>query len=294
MTPHVAWRLVRRAAVNLWRAPLPSLLAVLTIALALFLGAALAFGVQGARSLLASWGAQPSVTLFLERGMPEAQARALAERVRAQEPNVDVAYVSPAQAMDRLRVQLGDLAGALDGLAVNPLPPTLELAPREAVQVRPLAQRLAALPGVIEVDYGRDWIDRLEALGRALRGFGGGALALVAAAALLVVANTIRLAVYARRDEIEIMKLVGATDGYVRVPFLLEGVLQGLFGAAVAVSGFLALQRFVLPRAASAFAFLSGVPAPRLLMPQCALLAACGAMVGLLGSWLAVRRLLRA
>ena len=104
MTPHVAWRLVRRAAVNLWRAPLPSLLAVLTIALALFLGAALAFGVQGARSLLASWGAQPSVTLFLERGMPEAQARALAERIRAQETNVDVAYVSPSQAMDRLRV----------------------------------------------------------------------------------------------------------------------------------------------------------------------------------------------
>ena len=294
MTADVAWRLVRRAAVNLWRAPLPSLVSIVTIGLALFLGAALAFGVQGARSVLSSWGAQPSVTVYLDRHMPESQARALADRVREQESQVDVAYVSPAQAMDRLRVQLGDLSGALDGLSSSPIPPTLELTPPQAAQVRPMALRLAKLEGVTDVDYGRDWIDRLEALGRALRGFGAGALVLVAAAALLVVANTIRLAVYARRDEIEIMKLVGATDGYVRVPFLLEGALQGLLGAAVAVSGLLALQRFVLPRAAAAFAFLSGVPAPRLLLPQCLLLAACGALVGLLGSWLAVTRLLRA
>src|SRR5207302_2014148 len=86
---------------------------------AIVLGAALAFGVQGARSVLSSWGAQPSVTVYLDRHMPESQARALADRVREQESQVDVAYVSPAQAMDRLRVQLGDLSGALDGLSSN-------------------------------------------------------------------------------------------------------------------------------------------------------------------------------
>ncbi len=294
MTAHVAFRLVRRAALNLWRAPLPSLVAVVTIAVALFLGAALAVSVLGARALLASWGAHAGVTAYLERGTPEPQARALAARIRAEEPRVEVAYVSPADALERLRAQLGDLAGALEGLPKNPLPASLELTPRDAGEVRALAQRVAGLPGVAEVDYGREWLDRLEALGRALRAFGGAALGLVVGAALLVVANTIRLAVYARRDEIEIMKLVGATDAYVRVPFLLEGALQGLVGAALALGGLAAVQRVLLPRAAAAFAFAAGTAAPRLSVTHFALLAAAGAVVGLAGSWLAVARFLRA
>ncbi len=291
---HVAWRLLRRAIINFWRAPLPSLVAVVTIALALFLGAALAFSVLSARTLLASWGAQPTVTAYLDRALPEEQARAVAGQVQAADPDIEVVYVSPAQALDKLRVQLGDLGGALDGLSRNPLPATLEVTPRAGTELRGLAQRIAKVAGVAEVDYGREWADRLQSLGSALRGFGTAALGLVAFAALLVVANTIRLAVYARRDEIEIMKLVGATDGYVRAPFLLEGALQGLCGGGLAVGGLAAVQRLLLPRAAAAFAFATGIPAPHLSAPHCALLAAAGALLGLCGSYLAVARLLRA
>ena len=291
---HVAWRLVRRALLNLWRAPLPSLLAVVTIALALFLGGTLAFTVLGARALLASWGAQPAVTAYLDRTLSEEQARGVADRVRSAEPGAEVVFVSPEQALGRLRVQLGELGGALDGLSRNPLPATVELSPRGGSDLRGLAGRVSQVAGVAEVDYGREWVDRLEALGNALRGFGTASLALVALAALLVVANTIRLAVYARRDEIEIMKLVGATDRYVRAPFLLEGALQGLCGAALAVSGLLAVQRLLLPRAAAAFAFAAGAHAPHLSPQHCALLAASGALVGLCGSYLAVARFLRA
>jgi len=291
---HVARRLLRRALVNLWRAPLPSLLAVITIALALFLGGSLAFTVVGARALLASWGAQPAVTAYLDRALSDEQARGVADQVRAVAPETEVVFVSPAQALDRLRVQLGELGGALDGLSRNPLPATVELSPRRGGDLRALAGRVSQVAGVAEVDYGREWVDRLEALGSALRGFGTASLALVGLAALLVVANTIRLAVYARRDEIEIMKLVGATDRYVRAPFLLEGAVQGLCGAALAVSGLLAVQRLLLPRAAAAFAFASGAQAPHLSVQHCALLAAAGALVGLCGSYLAVARFLRA
>jgi len=290
---HSGWRLMRRAAVNLWRAPLPSLLAVITISLALFLAATLAASVSSARALLASWGAQPSVTAYLDRALSDAEARTLAETVRTQE-HVQVVHVTPAQALDRLRVQLGSLSSALDGLPGNPLPTTLEMTPPPGTDVRGLAQRLGGLPGVREVDYGREWFDRLEALGRALRQFGTAALVVVAFAALLVVANTIRLAVYARRDEIEIMKLVGATDGYVRAPFLIEGALQGLCGALLTSAALVAVQRIVLPRAAAAFAFAAGVPAPHLTAESVALLAGAGALVGLGGSYLAVARFLRA
>jgi cell division transport system permease protein len=287
------WRSTRRAVVNLWRAPLPTLVAVITIALALFLAAVLAASVNSARALLVSWGAQPAVTAYLDRALTDDQSRALAQTVRTQE-RAEVVLVSPAQALDRLRVQLGTLSDALDGLPGNPLPATLEITPPPRTDVRALAQRIGGLPGVREVDYGREWFERLEALGRALRQFGTAALVVVALAALLVVANTIRLAVYTRRDEIEIMKLVGATDGYVRVPFLIEGALQGLSGALLASAALVAVQRIVLPRAAAAFAFAAGVPAPHLTPAAMAVLAGTGAIVGLSGSYLAVARFLRA
>jgi cell division transport system permease protein len=290
---NVGWRVLRRAATNLWRAPLPSIVAVITIGLALFLGASLAFSIASARALLVSWGAQPSVTAYLDPGLSDEQARSLAERLRSQE-RIDVVLVSKAAALNRLRVQLGSLGGALDDLPANPLPVSLELTVGPGVNLRALADRIAALPGVREVDYGREWVDRVEALGRALRQFGTAALVLVSFAALLVVANTIRLAVYARREEIDIMKLVGATDAYVRLPFVIEGALQGFCGAILAIGALAAVQRFVLPRAAAAFAFASGVPAPHVSPAHCGLLVAAGALVGLCGSYLAVARFLRA
>src|SRR5207248_8254283 len=187
------------------------------------------------------------------------------------------------QALSRLRVDLGDLSGSLEGLSQNPLPPSLEVTPREPlppVGLRVLAAQLSQLPGVQEVEFGREWLDKLEALGRGLRAFAAGALVVVLGAALLVVANTIRLAVYARRDEIEIMKLVGATDGYVRAPFLMEGALQGVLGAGVGVGAVLAAQHLLLPHASQAFAAAAGVGAPHLLPAHAAALLAAGALVG--------------
>ena len=297
MAAHIAWRLVRRAAVNLWRAPLPSLVSVLTIGLALFLGASFAVGLLSARRLLQGWGAEPSVTLYLDRSTTDDEARALAGRIAGSERIENVRYVDRAQALQRLRTELGDLGSALDGLPENPLPPSVEVVPAGSIgpsEVRALASRLGKLSHVVEVDYGREWLDRIEALGRAMRNFGSGALALVLAAALLVVANTIRLAVYARRDEIEIMKLVGATNAYVRTPFLLEGMLQGLAGALLAVVGLEIVQFLVIPRAAAAFSFAAGAAAPHLAAAHFGILAGAGAVVGLLGSYLAVARFLRA
>jgi len=297
MAAHIAWRLVRRAAVNLWRAPLPSLVSVLTIALALFLGASFAVGVLSARRLLQGWGAEPSVTLYLDRSTSDDEAKALAGRIAQTERTESVRYVDRAQALQRLRTELGDLGSALDGLPENPLPPSVEVIPAGSPgpnEVRALASRLGQLSHVVEVDYGREWLDRIEVLGRSMRNFGSGALALVLTAALLVVANTIRLAVYARRDEIEIMKLVGATNAYVRTPFLLEGMLQGLAGALLAVVGLEIVQRLVIPRAAAAFSFAAGAAAPHLAVLHFGILAGAGAVVGLLGSYLAVARFLRA
>jgi cell division transport system permease protein len=295
MIAHVFLRLSRRAALNLWRAPLPSLVSVLTIGLALFIGASFVLGLFTARALLTSWGAQASMTLYLDPAMPDADARALAQDLRLR-GDVLVRYVDPQMALKRLKVELGELATALDGLSKNPLPPSLEVTPREPLPgpaLRVLAAEMGQLHGVRDVEYGREWLDKLEALGRGLRAFAAGALLAVLGAALLVVANTIRLAVYARRDEIEIMKLVGATDGYVRAPFLLEGALQGLLGAGVAVAAVLSAQHWLLPFATEAFAFAAGVGAPHLLARHAAAILAAGGLVGFGGSWIAVARFLK-
>ena len=112
MIAHVAWRLSRRAAVNLWRAPLPSLVSVLTIALALFIGASFVLGLFAARALLTSWGAQASVTAYLDKSTTDSQARLLAQQIRAQSFDVDVTYVDPSMALNRLRGERLDCVGA--------------------------------------------------------------------------------------------------------------------------------------------------------------------------------------
>jgi len=99
--------------------------------------------------------------------------------------------------------------------------------------------------------------------------------------------------VYARRDEIEIMKLVGATDGYVRAPFLMEGALQGVLGATVAVGAVLAAQHWLLPHVSQAFTVAAGVGAPQLRPAHAASLLTAGALVGFVGSWIAVARFLK-
>jgi len=295
MIAHVAWRLSRRAAVNLWRAPVLSLVSVLTIGLSLFIGATFVLGLFTARTLLTSWGAEPSMTLYLDPATSDADARALSQQIRGR-GDLEVQYVDAKAALNRLRSDLGELGGALDGLTQNPLPPSLEIRPRAPLpgsSLRLLAAELGQMRGVHDVEYGREWLDKLEALGSSLRAFGAGALLAVIGAALMVVANTIRLAVYARRDEIEIMKLVGATDTYVRAPFLMEGALQGLLGAAVAVGAVLSAQQWLLPHASQAFSFAAGASAPQMLPAYAGGLLAAGALVGFFGSWIAVARFLK-
>ena len=296
MIAHVVWRLWRRAASNLLRTPLLSLVSVLTIGFALFIGAAFVLGLFTARTLLNSWGADATLTLYLDSATTDSQARSVYQQVSAR-GDVDVQYVDAGTALQRLRADLGDMGTALEGLSKNPLPPSLEVRPRQTLagpEVRVLAAELGQLPNVRDVEYGREWLDKLEALGGGMRLFGAGALLAVLVAALLVVANTIRLAVYSRRDEIEIMKLVGATDAYVRAPFLMEGALQGLLGASVAVGSVFAVQYWLLPRLEQAFAFAAGVAPPQMLPLHAAALLVFGAIVGLLGSWIAVGRFLKA
>ncbi len=284
---------VRRAFDALRRGPFVTLVATGTIFVAIlatgFFGAAL----SAAERLLSAWGGEVQISVYLKPGADLATVRAAAERIA---PGYGIEAVSSREALRRLRASLGDQAAVLEGVGEMALPASVEIrAPGIALQAaRALATRLGAVPGVDEVDYGNAWLEQIEKLLRRARIVGLVLFAALSLATAVLVANTLRLAVYARRDEIEIMKLVGATDSFVGTPFLIEGLMQGLLGASLAVATLLLAYAALAPRLQAAVALASGLTRRDLLpMPFLLGLLAGGAALGLLASALSVARFVR-
>ncbi|MFY0529332.1 cell division protein FtsX [Archangium gephyra] len=288
----------RSAASGLRHAPFIHFVAVTTIAIALFAaGLAQATG-RMVDALIGSLGGEVQVTVYLSPELDEEGAEVLRERMVTASGGRAV-LVPPQAALARLATELGDLGESLAHLPENPLPPSLELEVpperRTPGALKALARQLRAMPGVTGVDYGEEAVERLSAISKALRYGGWVAFAVVLLATVVIVSATLQLAIYARRGEIEIQKLVGATDRFVKAPFLIEGFLQGLLGAGVALAGLVTFERLAGPGLASLFSFLVGpggmVP---LLDPGIALeLVAAGCALGLGGSFIAVGRFLR-
>ncbi len=286
-------RLFRRAVEALWRAPLVSAVAVGTIFVAVLLTGAFGAVLSGGERLLASWAGEVPVSVYLAPGADLEAARAGAERIA---PGLAVEVVTPGEALRRLRASLGDEGAVLDGLGDGVLPASVEVkAPGLSLgRTRELAERLRGVPGAAQVDFGAAWLERLETLLARARLAGLGLLAAVALATAVLVANTLRLAVYARRDEIEIMKLVGGTDAYVGAPFVVEGALQGMAGAALAVGTLLAIAWTLLPRLHAALPLAARLRRPDVLPTPLLLgLLVGGTALGVAASVLSLRRFLR-
>lgn len=289
---------VRAALAGIRASPFVHFVAALTLAVALFSLGLARYGYQATRLALAAWGSQVEVTLYLTDATSPEEGRALAEQIWRAD-GASARFIPREEALARLRQELGEAGDVLTDLPKNPLPASVEArlpaGLRTSTAIAGLAARWAKLPGVESVEYGREWVERIEALGRAVRGAGVLLLLAVVVAAVVVVAAALQLAIASRREEIEIQKLVGATDAFVKAPFLLEGVFQGLLGAALACGGLLVLARSLGPHLSRAAAFVAqGLSFPPLLDWRSGLeLLGAGAALGLAGSLLAVRRFLR-
>jgi len=290
---HVLLHTLRRAVDALRRAPFVTAVAVGTLFIAVLLTGAFAAALGAGERLLAAWAGEVPVSVYLVRGANLEVARIAAGKLA---PGAEVEAVTSREAMRRLRTSLGEQGRVLDGLGDDVLPASVEVHVRglSLVMARQLATRLRDVPGAAEVDDGAAWLSRLENLLRQGRLVGLGLLAMLGMATAILVSSTLRLAVYARRDEIEIMKLVGATDGYVSAPILLEGVLQGFAGAALAVGALAAAAWALVPRLREAFPIAARITAADLL-PGTLLTALLlgGTALGLIASALSLRRFLR-
>ena len=283
-----------RAVESLRARPWPTAVTVVTITLAFALLAGYLLLFQTLTRAADAWGERLEVSAYLAEGVDAAAGRALAERVARWPEVARAVYVSKSEALARFRAALGGQTALLEALPGNPLPASIEvsLVPehRTPAGLAALEARLGAERGVTDVEYGREEAQRLASLVAIVRVAGGGIAGLLALVATLIVANTVRLALYARQDELELLRLVGATEGFVRAPFVIEGVLQGLAGAALAVAATAVAHRAARPTVAAVSDLLGSAAASFLDPSAVAMLLAGGALLGLLGSLLSVAR----
>jgi cell division transport system permease protein len=236
--------------------------------------------------------AQVEIVGFFRRDLPPAEQR----RARAQAEALDgvggAAIVSRAEALRRLQQTYRSMASTGGALPSNPLPDSIEVRATDPRRIREVAEALRRIPGIEDVTYGAPVVERLVALTRAVRIAGALVAALLVAGALLIIVNTIRLTITARRQEIEIMTLVGASPGFVRGPFLVEGLLQGAAAALTATALLAAGYLGLASRVASGLPFLPMLPPAAVLPSAVALVWLLGMTVGLGGSEIGIRRYL--
>jgi cell division transport system permease protein len=282
------------AAASLWRGRQSGLLSTATIALALFVLGGFLVVTANLQRLAAEWSRAAEMSVYLTDTVTPQEQRAVEAALAPGSLVVSHDFVSKREALARFKQTFTDLASAVDGLGDNPLPASIEvrLQPGAAASggVEALAAQMRMMPGVADVRYDRQWLNRLQSATNVVRGVGLVLAAFLTVAAALTVANVVRLALHARRDELEIMQLVGAPNAYVRGPFIMEGVLQGGVGAAVAIAAlgaaFLALRgRYLMPLASAI-----SLPSVQFLpVGLCLLLVLGGMVVGCVGGWIAAR-----
>jgi cell division transport system permease protein len=270
---------------------------VVTIALSIMIAAAFALFFVNAGDILNTWQKGIRMMVYLKPDTSEAGRLDTKFRLQSIAGVQEARFISKADALEKLKQQMEHHSALLDNMKENPLPDAFEIilkpTARNSTELSFLAERIRALAAVDEVEYGQQWIQRFSNIINLFRlaGYGIGALFFVAT--VFIVANTIRLVLYSRRDEIEIMRLVGATDRFIKIPFYIQGMIQGgvgtLIGLLVLLGGFLSLITHVSRNVAGEWIAL------HFFSPDmCAAIIIGGVAVGWLGCWVSLKQFMKA
>ena len=285
---------LKQAWASLWCGRTSTAFAIVAIALAMTVLGTLLLLTSNAEQLVSQWTSAAEFSVYLRDDATSEQRGSIESVIDGSGVAAGRDYVSKTQALSRFRSDFADLAALTGGFDDNPFPASVEVrvlseAERDG-RAEALVRQVAMLPGVADVRYDREWLARLGSGLDAVRGAGLALALLMAIAAALTVAAVVRLGLHARRDEIEIMKLVGSPMTFIRGPFVAEGLLQGGIGAVLAL-GLLWLG-FVLATAwwgSQLTTLLDGSSLRFLPLRMTALLVAGGMMVGAAGGFAASR-----
>lgn len=292
-----AWGYVFGEALrSLWRNGFMSLASVTTVAICLAVLAIILLVAVNLQYMASFVESQVEVVAFVDGSVDRAATRDLEARIEALPGVREAVFVSREAALERLKEQFGehrDLLAGLEDPEANPLRDSFEVRLAGAQYAAAVAGELERMDGIEEVMHRQDVVDRLLAITQAVRTGGLVLVALLAAATVFIISNTIRLTVYARRHQVGIMKLVGATDGFIRWPFFLEGLMLGVLGAAVAGAAAWMGYDLVVETLTAAIPFIPILEHQPLLGNLMQLLLVLGAVIGAMGSTVSVRRFLR-
>ncbi len=285
---------IREVLISLRRNHWMSFASIGTVAVSLFVLGVFLILVLNMNRLASTLESQVQISVYFQEDARESLRKQVLSDIQEMQGIESVRYVTKDEAMARLRERLGDQKYLLDALGEkNPLPESVEVTVRLPEMVQTAAEAIEQMDGVEEAKYGQDVVEHLFDITRLMRIFGLALMVLLAGATLFIISNTIRLTVFARRKEIAIMKYVGATDWFIRWPFLLEGMVLGFIGGIIAA---LALRSFYAAMAAKIYSTLAFFP----LMPQypfmnyvSVAIIVSGMVIGTIGSTISLKRFLK-
>lgn len=283
---------------DLWRTPFTSVMTVFVLGISLALPATLHLFVKNAQQVSEQWDSASQITLFLKLSVNDKSAKNLVKRLKLYPEVSDVHYISAEQALKEFKI-LSGFGQSLEYLANNPLPATILVTPtKRASQADAANELLAKLTQEREVDQGKldlEWLTRLEAMAQLIKNIVSGVALLLCVSVILIVGNTIRLAILSQQDAIAIMKLVGATDSFIQRPFLYSGVWYGIFGGLLSWLAVSLLAQY-LTGAISKLTDLyqSDFQLQGLAFSEALMLIGFAVLLGLVGSYISVRKHIRA
>lgn len=279
---------------DLWRTPLSSVMTVLVLGISLTLPATLHLFVKNSKVVTEQWDSASEISLFLKLSVDDKAAKNLVQRLKLYPEIAEVQYISATDALTEFK-SLSGFGQALDYLDKNPLPATVLVTPtKRAAQTQAARELLAKLEQEREVELGKldlEWLSRLEAMAQLVEDIVIGVAILLCLSVVLIIGNTIRLAIMQQKDAIAVMKLVGATDSFIQRPFLYCGVWYGIFGglfacvAIAALAEYLSGAIFKLTQLYHSSFVLTGLS-----FSEGSLLILYAVLLGLIGSYISVRQ----
>ena len=271
-----------------------SLASLMTVALSLLILGLFTILVMNLSNMASSLESQVQVSVYLQDSLKEVEVREIGTRITKLPGVTKVTFVGKDEALTRFKQRLGQQQDLLAELGeANPLPNAFEVRVDRPDRVKPVALSIAQIKGVETARFGQEIVEQLFGLTRMIRIFGLVLIGFLGMAALFIIINTIRLTVFARRREIGIMKYVGATDWFIRWPFLMEGMLLGAGGAFLAVILLTQLYSTVTNQVLDTLAFLPLLPKYPYLHYVNLFIFLSGLAIGALGSVISVKKFLK-
>lgn len=239
-----------------------------------------------------------AVVLYLEKNLTRIEVSQIEEKLKRSSLVAKIQFISSTQALEKFQIKFPELQGIIENFKINPFPPSFETAIRKnslsSDEIQNFIQEMRNMDGIEDVQFNWDWIEKMKSLSRLVKAVGfflGGILIL---ASFFIISNVIKLNVFARKEEMEILRLVGATNTFIKIPFLIEGIILGILGGLLSlILLFLLIKIFPFYLGTSLGVLQELINFRHLSLAQTAMLISGGAIIGFLGSFSSLARFLK-